>query len=177
MGMRRGNCFMPDFANIVRSRLIISALVVLLSCHGYVLAATLASEHENRIVSQIDGSKATLTLSRPEILSVGAEGDISSHIRLPDGTYTLVAEDKDYRFYQAPKPIEYHVHSYGPWGTPAYGVSSVVDNFPGGIYVSKAVISPQQMGIYRGVDPTHKILNWKFGTNFIDNRASKWQWN
>jgi hypothetical protein len=123
-------------------------------------------QSEDRVVSPTPPGHQVLVLGESMVWLDQALYDPTRGIRFTAGTYTLEAEDADYRYYRAPSPIEYRVFANG----------KVKDGrfMPGGIYLSKALISLVPAGGYLSVDDTNKTLVWKLGADFMHSEGQKW---
>jgi len=124
-------------------------------------------ESEERTVVTLQDQSRGLTLNEPMVwLDTLPVISPTRGIRLPSGKYELEAEDSDYLYYRAPVPIEYRIFHNGQVTSDRY--------MPGGIYLSKAVISLVPAGAYMSSDDTHKTLTWKLGAEFTHAEGTKW---
>jgi hypothetical protein len=85
---------------------------------------------------------------------------------LPEGTYALEAEDVDYLYFRAPRPIELRVLDHGQ---PVHG-----RDVPGGLAIAKG-FSMVPAATYIDAEPGTKTLVFKHGGEFLSMRGSKWK--
>ena len=121
---------------------------------------------EQRQVAKVADSTKVVTLSEPIVwLNVPAHR-ASKGIRLPQGIYSLEAEDADYWYVRAPAVIEMPVLRNGQ---PVEG-----PDIPGGLALGKSAF-PISPAAYIDVDQDHKMLVVKLGYDFMQMRGKQWQ--
>ena len=91
-------------------------------------------------------------------------------IELPAGVYLIEAEDTQYSYFQAPRPLEYRTFEQG---------QTANDRFKkGGIFLSKTANDTVPAGVYlSGENGTKKTLIWKLDIDFLHSEGSRWTKN
>ncbi len=138
------------------------ALVGLAACGGLELNP-LVSETRNVRFEQ-DSSK---TLTVVAELVFGDKSHATRQIRFPAGTYTLEAEDADYRYMRAPAPLNLREFKKG--------VQTESHNLRGGIAIGKYTTRSVPAAGYIDGQESSRILIWKLGKEFLSRDGKDWR--
>jgi hypothetical protein len=124
--------------------------------------------NEARVVSPLTGQTNAVVFKEPMVWYDQALFPTRG-IRFPQGTYSLEAEDSEYRYFRAPSQIEYRVLQSG----------KVTDDrfMPGGLFLKKALINLVPAGAYLPVDAHTNVLTWKLGGDFLNMEGGRWTKN
>jgi hypothetical protein len=96
------------------------------------------------------------------------DGEPAAHgIRFPPGVYALEAEDADYLYFRSPKPLELRI----------FKDKTMVDgrDIPGGLMLSKHIISMVPGAGYIDDTGSNKMMLWKLGANFLQLKDKNWK--
>ena len=154
-------------------RAAITAIAVLAALLGSgVVRALDPIANEIRQVQAITGDSRTLTVANgmvfydsPSFLGLRP----SRGIRFPPGTYVLEGEDKEYRYFRSPSPLEFREFR----GKDVVGGKEM----PGGIALGKSMFKFVPAGGYIDGEGTTKVLVWKLGGEFVQLHDRAWKKN
>jgi hypothetical protein len=121
---------------------------------------------EKRQVAPITDEKKTVMLSEPIVWLDAPAYHAAKGVRLPQGLYTLEAEDDDYLYFRAPSPLEMRILQDG---RPVEG-----PDIPGGLAIGKILFPMLSPVAYIDVDSDHKMLVMKLGFDFTQMRGKQW---
>jgi hypothetical protein len=122
---------------------------------------------EQRKVTAAADEAKTITLSEPIVWLNAPAHRASKAVRLPQGRYTLEAEDEEYLYFRAPSAIEMRLLEQG---RPIEG-----PDIPGGLALGKAFFPATSPAAYIDVDTDHKMLVMKLGYDFMQMRGKQWE--
>lgn len=123
---------------------------------------------EQRKVAPLTDESKTVTLTEPIVWLNAPAHRASKGLRLPQGLYSLEAEDEDYLYFRAPAPIEMRVLQDG---RPVEG-----PDVAGGLALGRALL-PVSPAAYIDADAHHKMLVMKLGYDFLRMRGKEWERN
>lgn len=125
----------------------------------------------NPLVNEVRPVHATADATKTVTVIGGMvwyDGNPALHgIRFPPGLYVLEAEDADYLYFRSPKPLELRIFKDG----------KMVDgrDIPGGIMLTKHLLSLVPGAGYIDDTGTNKIMLWKLGANFLQLKGTNWK--
>lgn len=89
-------------------------------------------------------------------------------VRFPEGKYVLEAEDDEYLYFRAPKPLEFRYFNHG----------TVIDlrNLNGGLMIRKGGADPYGVagGGYVDSNADSKIMAWRLARDFLALEGRNW---
>ncbi|MFY9923769.1 MAG: hypothetical protein WAK51_04745 [Opitutaceae bacterium] len=88
-------------------------------------------------------------------------------IRFPPGVYVLEAEDADFLYFRSPKALELRIFK----DSKMVGVR----NIPGGLMLSKHLISMVPGAGYVDESGSNKMMLWKLGARFLQLKGKNWK--
>ena len=145
---------------------IAASLALVLLCAGCATSVD-QMEQVQKTVSHTTRENLYLVVNMP-LDNTDDLDDPAQGIAFPIGTYKLEAEDLDYWYFRAPKPITMAVYEFGKQlnGMRIYG----------GIALSKTGdnATPAPHAYVDDKAKSGKILIWKMSPDFLSKRGQKW---
>lgn len=134
-----------------------------LSAGGYSAESPMANE--SRPVKSATDPKKTITV--PDGMVWYDASPPTRGLRFPPGTYALEAEDADYLYFRSTAPLEMRVFKNG----------KAVDGrtVPGGIMLSKQLLSRIPAAGYIDDEGSSKMMIWKLGKDFLHREGKDWK--
>jgi hypothetical protein len=142
-----------------------SILIAFLSLSAVAYSAESPLVQESRPVKTATDPKKTVTV--PEGMVWYDASRPTRGLRFPPGTYVLEAEDSDYLYFHSSAPLEMRLFKDG----------KIVDghDIPGGIMLSKRLLTRIPAAGYIDDEGASKIMVWKLGKDFLRREGKDWK--